>query len=318
MRALVYDGLLRLVDDYPLPQLRPGWALIRVHAAGICKTDMEIMKGYGGFQGVLGHEFVGTVERCDKEGWIGTRVVGDINAACGSCSWCLKGLGRHCPHRVTLGISGLDGSMADYCTLPLENLVEVPRGVSDEEAILMEPLAAACEICEQLTIEKNQRVLVLGDGRLGILCAWVLSTVNPHVILIGRHRDKLDRAAWRTVETTDDSRSVVPGADIVVEATGSEGGLEEAIRLCRPRGTIVLKTTIARPRTVDLTPVVVNEISMVGSRCGRMTEALRIFKAFPDMPLERIITASFPVDQARKAFSEAARSGAMKTIIRFS
>ncbi len=171
MTALVFDDGLRYVEDRPRPEPKPGWALIRVQMAGVCKTDLEIMKGYMGFKGVLGHEFLGWVESCDDPYWVGRRVVGEINAACGRCEWCDRGLGRHCPQRTTLGIVNHDGCMAEFCILPTENLHIVEQGISDERAILTEPLAAACEILEQLTLEGTERVIVLGDGRLGILCA---------------------------------------------------------------------------------------------------------------------------------------------------
>ncbi|MDP2268502.1 MAG: alcohol dehydrogenase catalytic domain-containing protein, partial [Deltaproteobacteria bacterium] len=181
MAAAVFDGRLRHVTDYPMPARKPGWALIRVHTAGICGTDMEVMRGYLGFRGVLGHEFIGVVEESDDPVWTGRRVVGDMNAACGRCEWCARGLGRHCPHRTTLGIVNHDGCFADYCVLPVANLLEIPATIPDERAILLEPLSAACEILEQLPVRGEERILVIGDGRLGILCAWALATVASDV-----------------------------------------------------------------------------------------------------------------------------------------
>ncbi len=221
MAAAVFDGKLRYVQDYPVPVLKPGWARIKIKLASICKTDMEIMKGYMGFKGVLGHEFVGVVEECADSQWIGKRVVGEINAGCGHCDWCARGLGRHCPNRTTLGIINHDGCMAEYCQLPVANLLAVPEEIPDERAVITEPLSAACEILEQLSVSGSERVVVLGDGRLGIFCAWVLSTVLEDVTVVGHHPEKLEVARWRNIKTTLSEKDVSPGADIVVEATGS-------------------------------------------------------------------------------------------------
>ncbi len=315
MRAVVFDNTLRYVADYPLPEVKPGWARIKVSLAGICKTDMEITKGYMGFRGVLGHEFVGRVDACEDPAWPGRRVVGDINAACGRCSWCDRGLGRHCPYRTTLGISNHDGCMADFCVLPVANLYEVPDDVDDERAILTEPLSAACEILEQVPLGGKERVVVLGDGRLGILCAWVLSTALPDVTLVGHHRDKLELARWQNVRTAMDATEVEPGADIVVEATGSGRGIAEAMSLCRPRGTIVLKSTVAVQGEIHLAPIVVHEQTVLGSRCGRISDGLRIMKAYPDMPLEKLISARYPLEQAEEAFARARNRQALKVLL---
>lgn len=315
MQAVVFDGELRYVRDWPLPRIKPGWALIKVQLAGICKTDLEIMKGYLGYRGVLGHEFLGRVESCDDPAWVGQRVVGEINAACGKCDWCAQGLGRHCPERSTLGIVNHDGCMAGYCALPVENLCMVAPEISDEQAILTEPLAAACEILEQLSLTGKERVVVLGDGRLGILCAWVLATVVSNVVLVGHHQDKLNIANWRGIATSLRGEGVVPGADLVVEATGSGLGIAQAMKLCRPRGTIALKSTVALQGEVNLAPLVINELTVVGSRCGRFSDALSMMRTFPDMPLARLISNRYPLHQAIQAFA-AARSGqALKILL---
>lgn len=219
MRAVVFDSTLRLVSDYPVPQPSPGWALVQVRTAGICQTDMEIMRGYMAFSGVLGHEFIGTVDQCDDGSWPGKRVAGEINAACGRCEWCRAGLGRHCPNRSVLGIQGLDGCMADYCVLPTTNLLELPTDIPDDRAVFLEPLSAACEILEQVPLSGGEHVVVVGDGRLGILCAWVISTLVEDVTLVGHHREKLDTARWRTIRTMLSAENVPPGADIVISAT---------------------------------------------------------------------------------------------------
>lgn len=315
MRAVVFDGSLRVVDNYPVPNLRPGWARISIQTAGICKTDLELMKGYLGFKGVLGHEFAGIVEACEQKEWIGKKVVGEINAACGHCEWCHKGLGRHCPAATTLGIFNLDGCMADYCMLPVGNLIEIPADLSDDRAVFTEPLSAACEILEQLPMKGLERAVVLGDGRLGILCAWVLSTVLSDITIAGHHPEKLGIAKWRHIQTMDDTANVRPGADVVVDATGSGNGLTEAMRLCRPRGTIVLKTTVADQGNINLAPVVINEISILGSRCGRFRDGIKMLQDFPDMPLERLITDRYPIAEAVSAFKRATRPDAMKVLI---
>lgn len=299
-----------------MPGPRAGWARIRVTLAGICRTDLEIAKGYMGFRGVLGHEFVGVVDRCDDPAWIGRRVVGEINAACGRCDWCARDLGRHCPNRVTLGIAGLDGCMADYCVLPVENLRDVPPALPDEKAVLVELLSAACEILEQYPLKNDERVIVLGDGRLGLLCAWVLATVARDVTLAGHHPEKLAAAAWRGLRTTRRAEEVAPGADLVVEATGSPDGLAQAMALCRPRGTIVLKSTLASGKALNLAPAVIHEQTILGSRCGRFDDGLALMQRFPDMPLERLVTAQRPIEEALHAFELAGSGRALKVLLR--
>ena len=263
---------MRFDDDYPVPEVPAGWARIRVKVAGICRTDTEIIKGYMGFSGVLGHEFVGTVDRCQDETWVGKRVVGEINAACGLCEMCDRGLGRHCSHRSTLGILNLDGCMADYCVLPITNLKEVPEEIPDDRAVFVEPLSAACEILEQLNPARCKRAIVLGDGKLGILCAWVLTTVLSDVALVGHHAQKLKVAKWRHLKTASSLKKVEPEANIVVDATGSVDGIKQAMAICAPRGHIVLKSTIAEGVELDLAALVINEQTIVGSRCGRFKE----------------------------------------------
>ena len=316
MHAVVFDGTLRYLRNHPVPEMPDkDWALIRVLMAGICKTDMELVKGYMGFSGILGHEFVGVVEQCDVTGWIDKQVVGEINAACGQCEWCQKGLGRHCPNRTTLGIQGLDGCMAEYCVLPTVNLLEIPEPISKDRAVLVEPLSAACEILEQVRFQGHERALVMGDGRLGILCAWALSTVLADVTLVGHHREKLEKAEWRHLKTACGSSRVKPGADLVVEATGSGGGLIEAMSLCRPRGTIVLKSTIASQGEINLAPVVINEFTLLGSRCGRFADGLSMLQSYPDMPIERLITARYNIEQALEAFERASKPDAFKVLL---
>lgn len=314
MKALLFDGRLRLVHDYPDPQLKPGWAIIRVSVAGICRTDLEITRGYMGFRGVLGHEFVGIVSACEDESWIGQRVVGEINAACGECDWCRKGLGRHCPNRSTLGILNLDGCMAEYCTLPVANLRRVPDPISDSRAVFTEPVSAAFEPFEQISITGSERCVVLGDGKLGILCAWALATSCTDITLVGHHPGKLSVAAWRMIRTVNSARDVEPGADIVIDATGTAAGLQDAIALCRPRGTLILKSTAAAGTPLNLAPVVINELQIVGSRCGLFEKGLHALLTY-DFPLESLIKGRYPLDEAEAAFAHASRPDALKVLI---
>jgi alcohol dehydrogenase len=313
LAAVFTDGLH--LERRPVPVPPPGWALLRVSLAGICRTDLEILKGYMGYAGVLGHEFVGTVAQVEDPAWLGCRVVGEINAACGACEWCARDLGRHCPNRTTLGIDRLDGCLAEYCTLPVANLLPVPDSVPDQQAVFLEPLSAACEILEQVAVSATDRVVVLGDGRLGILCAWVLATVCPNVLLVGRHEDKLAKARWHGLHT---SLGPVPdaarGADLVVEATGRPEGLGEAIACCRPRGTIVLKSTIVAENGFNLSPVVVAEQTIVGSRCGRFRDGMALLKEHPDLPLERLVDGCLPLGRIEEAIARA-QGGALKVLV---
>ncbi|MCP4686840.1 MAG: alcohol dehydrogenase catalytic domain-containing protein [Desulfobacterales bacterium] len=315
MSAVVFDEKLCFVTDHPRPGIRPGWARIHVRMAGICKTDMEIVKGYMGFKGVLGHEFVGDVEDCEDAAWIGKRVVGEINATCGRCDWCAEGMGRHCPHRQVLGILGLDGCMAEYCVLPVSNLLEVPPGIPDDRAALIEPLSAACAILERTPVKGTEKTVVLGDGKLGILCAWVLATRLRDVTLVGHHPEKLERARWGHLNTALGVENTGKKADIVVDATGSARGLPEAVSLCKSRGTIVLKTTVAAHAPVNLSQLVVDEITIRGSRCGRFSDGLEMLASHPDMPLERLISSRRPLSEAPEAFAAAAEPGSLKVLL---
>ena len=316
MRAVIFDGQLQLKSGIPVPEPPEDWALIRVNKAGICGTDLEIIKGYKGFTGVLGHEFCGIVERCNEPGWNGKRVVGEINVGCGKCTFCKEHMERHCVDRKVLGIHGLNGCLANYCILPVKNLRRIPDSLKDDRAVFLEPLSAACEILEQLHLKGSEKVLVLGDGRLGILCAWVLSTVSRDVTLIGRHSEKLAKGKWRTIKTEKGSENLKGrDADIVVEATGSWSGLNDAFFLCRPRGTIVLKSTLAATEAIDLSPIVVNEISLLGSRCGSFDAGLRMLETYPGMPLERLISGTYSMEDALAAFKRAEERDSLKILV---
>lgn len=315
MKALFFDGALRLRTDLAEPDRPKGWARIRVLNSGICGTDLQILAGYHGYRGIPGHEFVGIVKESDDTNLLGRRVVGEINVGCGHCACCKAGMARHCPDRRALGIFGLPGCMAEFCMLPDANLHAVPDEIADQRAVFVEPLSAACEILEQVPLRGAERVVVLGDGRLGVLCAWVLSTVLEDVPLVGRHPAKLEAARWRGLIPCEKPGVRERDADLVVEATGNVQGLADALALCRPRGTVVLKTTVSAPFPIDLAPVVVKEISVVGSRCGRFSDGLQILLNHPDMPLERLITGQYPLERGIEAFEQAKRKGSLKVLL---
>ena len=315
MQALVYDGeALRLREDYPRPVLPPREALVRVRLAGICNTDLEIVRGYMGFRGVLGHEFVGTVEEAEDRSLIGQRVVGEINAYCGECPTCQAGRPTHCPHRTTLGIWGRDGAFAEYLTLPVRNLHTVPDAISDEEAVFTEPLAAALEILEQVHLRPTDRVIVLGDGKLGLLVAQVLALMGCDLLAVGRHREKLAILARRGIPTALESEAEGLAADVVVECTGRPEGFAAARRILRPRGMLVLKSTYHGGVEADLTGLVVDEITLVGSRCGPFPPALRLLQ-HGLVDVRSLISAVYPLAQGVEAFARAAEPGVLKVLL---
>ncbi len=315
MRALVYDGQLRFVNDYPAPVLVAGEALVRVELAGICNTDLEITRGYMGFHGVLGHEFVGVVESCPDPAWIGQRVVGEINCYCGTCPTCLAGNPTHCPQRTTLGIGGRDGALADYCVLPVRNLHQVPGNVPDEDAVFTEPLAAALEILEQVHIRPTQSVVVLGDGKLGLLVAQVLRLSGCALLVVGRHRDKLAILEHQGIPIRLASEDTRETADVVIDCTGQAEGFAMARAMVRPRGTLVLKSTFHGLNEVSLTSIVVDEVTLVGSRCGPFAPALRLL-AMSLVDVRSLITATYSLEQSPAAFERAQARGALKVLVR--
>jgi threonine dehydrogenase-like Zn-dependent dehydrogenase len=320
MKAIIFDGELKFVDDRPIPEPGHGEALIRVQLAGICNTDLEITKGYKGFHGILGHEFVGIVETIhgNNRELMGKRVVGEINCSCGSCTYCKAGLKRHCPSRKTIGISGKDGALAEYVTLPAENLFVVPSPVKNEEAVFTEPLASAFEITEQIHMKPTDTVLVLGDGKIGILAALVLHHCLAQVVLAGKHEEKLSIARDQALSTMAvDSLPAKKAFDIVVDATGSPHGVEVSLRYVRPRGTIVLKTTAAEMTTIDLAPVVVDEVRIIGSRCGPFEPALRALSE-KRIRVGPLISGIYGFSKAAKAFDKAREKDSLKVLIDFS
>ena len=311
MRALLFDGTAARVADLPRPAADAATAVVRVHLAGICNTDLELIKGYMGFRGVLGHEFVGTVAD-GPAAWSGRRVVGEINFACGQCATCLRGLGRHCPTRRVMGILNADGAFAEYVAVPLANLHAVPDEVADATAVFTEPLAAAFEILEQVRVEPAMECTVLGDGKLGLLVAQVLARAGARVLAVGKHDEKLALLRRRGIETARLERWNRARADLVVEATGSPAGLALAIAATRPRGTLVMKSTVAEPVALNLAPLVIDEISVVGSRCGRFEPALQAL-ADGSVEVGSLIGARRPL--GAEALREAAQPGALKVLI---
>jgi alcohol dehydrogenase len=299
----------------PRPRRPAGFALIRLLCAGICDTDLELQRGYYSFRGTPGHEFVGEVVSADNPKLPGRRVAGEINLPCGACEWCRRGLGRHCPGRKVLGILGQPGVFAEYFVLPEKNLHLVPESIPTEHAVFIEPLAAACEILDQVQIRRGASVAVLGDGKLGLLAAQVLHLHGADVSLFGHHAKKLEIAKGAGVKVQI-SREEAPAAayDWVVEATGSAQGLKEAINMTRPRGTVVIKSTVHGSVAIDTAQAVVNEISLVGSRCGRFEPALRLLRT-GKIQVAEMIHARVPLAEAPRAFELAAAKGALKVLM---
>ena len=313
MRALHWDGSELALRESDRPLLKQGCAVVRVHLAGICNTDLEILRGYMNFRGTPGHEVIGTVVD-GPEQWCGRRVVCEINFACGSCESCRDGLGRHCPNRKVMGILEADGGFAEYVAVPVANLHEVPKGVTDRDAVFVEPLAAAFEILDQIEVDASSRCVVLGDGKLGLLVSQVLASTGARVLTVGKHPDKLTILRRREIETVVLEEWDRSPSDVVVEATGTAVGFSAAIAATRPRGTVVLKSTVAEQADVDLAPVVINEISVVGSRCGRFEPALR---ALADGVVEvgALVSAVHPLGDAVAAFAQASSSDTLKVLL---
>lgn len=315
MKALVFDKRLKLVLDYPEPKPLGDEALIRVKYAGVCATDIEITKGYMGFRGVPGHEFSGVVEACGIPGLIGKRVTGEINLACGRCDYCRRGLRNHCPERTVLGIFKKDGAFAKYLTLPVDNLHVLPDEVSDEEGVFVEPLAAAFEILSQLEIGRDLNVAVLGDGRLGILTAEVLSLTGCSLTAIGRHEEKLAILKAPGIKTLLEAEGVGREFDIVVDCTGRNEGLSTALKIVRPRGTIVLKTTIAERDGVDLNRAVIDEVTIMGSRCGPFKPAIAALKERA-IDVRPLVSRVFALEDGVEAVGYASQKGVLKALLK--
>ncbi len=318
MRGLVLEQGLSLRTDRPKPTPKPEEAIIQVLQAGICSTDLHMMKGYMEFQGIIGHEFVGVVDHApEHSALVGKRVVGEINAACRACQTCLKGNPTHCPNRTTLGIMGRDGAFADYLSLPIENLYTLPDEISNEQAVFIEPLAAACEIPQLVNIKPKDRVIVIGDGKLGLLCAQMLALTGCHITLLGRHSERHTWLIPKGLVVTSNIQEIPRGADVIVEATGSPEGLSMATKLIRPRGTIILKSTYHGEVSVNMTELVINEISVIGSRCGPFAPALRLL-AGGMIEVEPLIHTRYSFDDGIEAMEQAAQPGTLKVLLNMS
>lgn len=316
MKALRFeDGKLRLAE-VRRPD-RAGEALVRLTVAGICNTDLEIVRGYASFRGTLGHEFVGVVEDSPDPSQIGRRVVGEINVGCGNCQFCQQGDPRHCLNRSVLGIHHRDGAFAEFLNLPPQNLLIVPDAVSNHQAVFTEPLAAACEILAQVEINAANRVAVIGDGKLGQLIARVLATTGCDLVLIGKHSEKLELASEAGIKTVALSNLEIDPAwrfDFVVEASGAAGGLQLALDLVKPRGTIILKSTFHGPVQLDTWRIVVDEINVVGSRCGRFETALKLLESGA-IKVEDLIAREFRLSDGIAAMAAAQSPGTLKVLL---
>ena len=315
MKATCFDGKnMNYDENYPDP--KSGEVLVRVNLAGICGTDLEILDGYMEYHGILGHEFVGTVEKSENPNLIGKRVVGEINAGCGACESCKKGMDRHCPNRTVLGILKRDGAFAEFLSLPEKNLHVIPDSITDEQAVFVEPLAAAFEIKEQVSLQPQWSVAVVGDGRLAQLIIQVLKLTCPNITCFGRHKSKLANLInvgikiKIGIESSDEQ-----SFDLVVEATGSNSGFTDTMKLIKPRGTVVLKSTIASRDNLDLTLTVVNEITLIGSRCGLFKPAIDAL-ASGVVSVDSMIDSTFPLDKFSKAIEHAKKPDTLKVFLK--
>lgn len=319
MKALRVEKKKLAVREIERPERGPE-ALVRVLLSGICNTDLEIARGYAGFKGTLGHEFVGVVEESPDDTLLGQRVVGEINAGCGECELCRAGDPRHCQSRTVLGIVGRDGAHAEFLRLPITNLWPVPNKVVDEHAVFAEPLAAACGIMERVAINSSHRVAIIGDGKLGLLCAQAIALTGASTLLIGKHAEKLRIAERRGIETATPKTAAKRKRefDVVVEASGSPSGFVGALELLRPRGTLVLKSTFQEPGKIDeidQARLVVDEITILGSRCGRFQPALDLLKKAA-IDIDSLISEEYPLARGVHAMERAGRKGVLKVFLR--
>ena len=316
MLSLRVDHKRLAVRDIPKPQAETE-ALVRVVLSGICNTDLEIARGYAGFKGTIGHEFVGIVEESADRSMIGKRVVGEINAGCGKCTLCLGGDPRHCPTRTVLGIVGRDGAHAEYLRLPVDNLLPVPSKIVDEHAVFTEPLSAACGILERVSLQRSDRVAVIGDGKLGLLCAQVVALTGAPTLLVGKHATKLRIAERRGIETSNPKQAAKQKRefDVVVEASGAALGFALALDLLRPKGKLVLKSTFNATTEIDAARIVVDEISIIGSRCGRFKSAIDLLSKHA-IDVESLISEEYSLSRGVHAMRRAGTRGVLKVVLR--
>ena len=314
MLALTFTDAVRLRGDYPRPKAGADDVLIAIRMAGVCRTDLEIVKGYMHFSGVMGHEFVGTVVE-GPPAWRDKRVVGEINCVCSQCELCRSGLSNHCSSRTVIGIDGRDGAFAEFMALPAANLHEVPQSVRDEEAVFVEPLAAAFQIVRQVQFTPRQNVIILGDGRLGQLVARVMKLRVDRPVLVGKHPTKLEAAEKQGIQAVSVEDFTPAGqAEVVIDATGTVSGLQMAIKTVQPRGTIVLKSTFAADAGLDLAPLVINEVTVVGSRCGPFGDALGALSR-REVDVSALISKRFPLREGLAALDAAKAPGNIKVLI---
>ena len=314
MKALWLENQqLELKENLPIPCVTEGESLVRVLRAGICNTDLELLRGYYPYTGIIGHEFVGVVEQ-GEEKLIGKRVVGEINAACGHCHYCLSGQSSHCENRTVLGIVNRNGAFANYLTLPTQNLHPIPDHLSTDEATFTEPLAAALEIQEQVKITPNHRVLVVGDGKLGQLVSQTIALTQCDLLVIGRHSEKLALLEARGINTGFENQVKARSFDIAVECTGNHQGFAIARQALRPRGILVLKSTYANQLTLDISSIVVDEITLIGSRCGPFSKALQLL-AQNQVNVTPLIEKIYPLENALTAFDHAQKKGVLKVLL---
>jgi len=321
MKAVVFDDKLKFVNDYKKPEMKANEALIKPILLGICNTDEEITKGYMGYKGVLGHEFIGIVEDVsnpDDKALIGKRIVGGINLGCKNCPECYQGLERHCKNRQTLGIFNKDGCFSEYFTLPVSNLLVVPDNVEDETAVFIEPLAAAYEIFEQVQIKPRDKVAILGDGKLGLSVSIIMNALNVNYVHIGKHKEKLEitkNLGGKTKLLSDIKNDELKSYDIVIEATGSTGGFETSLSLVKPRGILILKSTIAAKEGLNLASVVIDEITVIGSRCGQFEPVLRLMEK-GRINTKPLISKVLPFDKALEGFELNRKKETIKILLK--
>ncbi len=315
MKALHFDGQkMTFLTDYDPP--KPGETLVKINLAGICGTDIEILSGYMSYQGIPGHEFVGVIKESQDSHLIGKRVVGEINVGCGICELCKKGFERHCPYRTVLGILRRDGAFAQYLSLPEKNLHVIPDQIRDEQAVFVEPLAAAFEIKEQISLKQESNIALVGDGRLAQLVALVLNLSCQNITCFGRHKNKLELLKNLGIKTkigidSDDNQKF----DLVVEATGSNSGFTDSMKLIKPKGTVILKSTLASKTNLDLTSMVINEVSVIGSRCGPFGPAINAL-ASGRISVDNLIDSTYSLEKFQDAFEQAKKPDILKVLLK--